>query len=201
MTSTNGGSERLDSEEPRWLQGSRVVRRWDGLEEIEVLHSVESVTVGGSNVVNRGEQRFLLSKDREWQIQLLLYSAQFSVRDALFRFPVGSAIHLEYPDGRSERLPLESGGELMLESLPRGEYHVSVDGPGISFSRPVALSRDQEVRLELISYLDIAVVFLLVASVALGLLFMGRPRLLFALRTGASRLFLRQRVVRRDDSP
>ena len=52
---------------------------------------------------------------------------------------------------------------------------MSVDGLGISSSRPVALSRDQEVDLKVISWLDIAVVLLGLASIALALLFLRRP--------------------------
>ena len=84
-----------------------------------------------------------------------------TVRDALLGFPIGSAVRLEYPErqGRA-REALGPGGELTLESLPRGDYRVSVDALGISSSRPVALSRDQEVQLQVISWLDVAVVLL-----------------------------------------
>ena len=52
---------------------------------------------------------------------------------------------------------------------------MSVDALGMSSSRPIALSRDQEVDLRVISWLDIAVVLLLVGSLALALLFIRRP--------------------------
>lgn len=182
LKSTLGGSQTFDEVGPHWLQIGRVVRRSDGLDETQALYSVQSVMVGGSNLVNRSQQQFAPIEEREWQIELMLYSAHISVRDALFRFPLGSAILLEFPDGHTERLPLESGGELTLDSLPRGEYVVSVDGPGISFSKTVALSRNQDVRLEFISYLDIAVASLLAIAVTLGLLFIGRPQLLASLR-------------------
>lgn len=193
LKSTLGGHQTFDEAGPQWLQSGRVVRRRDGLDETQALYSIQSVMVGGSNLVNRSQQQFAPIEEQAWQIELMLYSVHISVRDALFRFPLGSAILLEFPDGRTERLPLESGGELTLDSLPRGEYVVGVEGPGISFSKTVALSRNQDVRLEFISYLDIVVVSLLAILVTLGLLFIGRPQLLATLR---GRLRLR-RVARK----
>ena len=80
------------------------------------------------------------------QLRLLLFSARFEVRDALLGFPIGSAVLLEYPDGRVVRQALDADGELTLKSLPRGDYRVRVDALGISSSRPISLSGDQDVR-------------------------------------------------------
>ena len=52
---------------------------------------------------------------------------------------------------------------------------MSVEALGMSSSRPVALSRNQEVNVRVISWLDIAVVLLLLGSLALALLFVRRP--------------------------
>ena len=54
----------------------------------------------------------------------------FEVRDALLGFPIGSAVRLEYPNGREQRHALGPGGGLTLRSLPRGDYRVSVDALG-----------------------------------------------------------------------
>ena len=62
-----------------------------------------------------------------------------------------------------------------MKSLPRGDYRVSVDALGISSSRPIALSGDQNVRLQVISWLDIAIVLLGLLSIALALLYIRRP--------------------------
>jgi len=201
LTSSMGGHETFVNSEPKWLKGGRVVRRFAGLEETKLLYSVDGVTVGGSNVVNSKQQRFYPSESQEWDIRLSLYSARFTARDALFRFPIGSGIRLQYPDGHSERFGFESAGELTLESLPRGTYRVKVDGPGMSFSRPVTLSRDQELELEVISYLDVAVVFFLLASLGLGLLFIGRPHLLSIFRPRLGLLRFNRRSVRPEEHP
>ena len=56
--------------------------------------------------------------------------ARFEVRDALLGFPIGSAVRLRFPNGRADRYPLGSGGEVTVSSLPRGDYRVSADALG-----------------------------------------------------------------------
>ena len=114
-------------------------------------------------------------KTPEVQLRLLLFSARFVVRDALLGFPIGSAVRLEYPSGHVQRHGLTQGADLTIGSLPRGDYRVNVDALGISSSRPVALSGDQRIELRVISWLDIVVVLLGLASLALGLLYLRRP--------------------------
>jgi hypothetical protein len=201
LTSSTGVRETFSDSEPKWLPGGRAVRRSTGLEETKILYSVDTVTVRGSNVVNSKQQRFYPSESRDWQIQLSLYAARFTARDALFRFPIGSGIQLEYPDGHTEQVPFESSGETTVTSLPRGTYHVKVDGPGLSFSRPIVLSRDQELQLEVISYYDMAAVSVLLTSIVLGLLFIGRPHLLFGRRGQPSQTGLgRPNAVREEEA-
>ena len=109
------------------------------------------------------------------QIRLLLFAVRVTARDALLGFPIGSAVRLQYPNGGERREALGPRAELTLTSLPRGDYRVGVEALGISSSRPVALSRDQDVSLRVISWLDVAVVLLGLGSVALALLFARRP--------------------------
>ncbi|MGH3995109.1 MAG: glycosyltransferase family 39 protein, partial [Pseudonocardiaceae bacterium] len=89
-------------------------------------------------------------------------SARMTVeaRDALLGFPIGSAVRLEYPDGRVKRYAIGRSGELTVGALPRGDYRVSVEALGISASRPVALWGDRRVGLTVMSWLDVAIVAL-----------------------------------------
>jgi hypothetical protein len=163
----------------RWVQGSRVVTNNSGtgfrLKEID--YGVLRAGVEKSNVVNSGQQRFLPSKTNDVRVRLLLYSARFQTRDALFGFPLGSAIELHYPSGRVERHDLDDKGRAMLRSLPRGAYEVKVDAPGFSFTRPVSLSRNQEVKLEVLSFLDIGLALFVLAAFLIGLPLIQRPHL------------------------
>jgi hypothetical protein len=170
----------------QWLQGVRVVPSADWFRKKEVTWVVEETIVDGSNVVNRNQQSFVPLRTRHMRIELLFFPAHFSARDAMFDFPLGSGVRIEYPNGRVESHAFGDDSEVTLPSLPRGEYLVSVDGPGISFERPLALSREQTVELEVLSYLDLALSVGVLASIALGLVLVGRPHLArVPLRLGA----------------
>jgi phospholipase C len=176
LMGSNGRRQVFAGGTPQWLQGNRVVPESGGRRSTAVSYAAEEVLVGGSTVVHRGQQRFFPAEDRRVRLRLLLFSVRFVVRDALLGFPIGSAVRLEYPSGRIQSHPLDRGADLTVRSLPRGDYRVSVEALGISSTRPVALSGDQRVDLRVISWLDVVVVLLGLASVALGLLYLRRPR-------------------------
>jgi hypothetical protein len=165
-----------------WFQGSRVVSTPEGPRSKDLYYTVEKVIVDGTNVVNRAQQRFEPAKRRDFAVRLLFYSAEFSAHDALFKFGIGRGIKLTFPNGTIKRYSFGPGAKLTIDRLPRGQYWVVVDGPGMSFLRPVSLSKNQRVPLEVLSWIDIAFVFTVVLAIALGLLLAGRPWLLRYLR-------------------
>jgi hypothetical protein len=183
----HGGEITFTGGEARWLQVSRVVPKLGGrLQSKSLQYSVQRVIVKGSDVVNAGQQQFRPSKTPEVAVQLLLYSARFQTKDAFFGFPIGSAVRLKFPNGRVERHELDENGALLLPSLPRSDYEVTVDGPGFSFSRPVRLSRNQEVELEVLSYLDIGLALFVMLAFAIGLPLIRRPDLRLSIRRVAT---------------
>jgi hypothetical protein len=177
VTTSIGGRDTYTSWETRWLKASRIVRRPFGLGSTDIRYLVESVVIDGTNVVNRSQLRFYPTHVQDWQMQLLLYSARFKAKDALFGFSMGSKIELMYPDQHIEVYEFGPGSEVVLESLPRGEYKVKVDAWGYAPFRPVVLSRNQEVPLKVFSYLDIGVIFIFLWAVVFGLLYAGRPHI------------------------
>lgn len=178
------------------LQATRVVGSGAGLRSTPIEYAVQSVDVGGGNVVHRAQWRFEPVRKRALTVPLLLYSLRFTSADALFGTPLGSAISLRYPDGRVVQLPLHDG-KARATGLPRGSYSVTVKAPGYSFARPVSLSRDQLVDVQVISYLDFTVVIGALAAVALMLLLVGRPLLRRRVRRLASGPLRRARAVAR----
>ena len=177
-----------------WLQGRGTSGSGSQLEHKEIAHSFQRVVVDDSNVVNRGQQRFVPALDRTPRVQLLFFSARVRVRDAIFGFPVGSAVEVTFPRDRKQQFDLGDGAELDLKSVPRGLYKVDAKGPGFSFERPLSLSRDADVELPLITYLDIVVVLLLTGAAAGGLILIGRPVLARRLRDAAPRSLRRPRM-------
>jgi hypothetical protein len=173
-----------------------VARRNNRLRSKSLRYTVESVRIKGANVVNAGQQRFRPSETPRFPVQVLLYAARFKTRDAFFGFPLGSAVRLTFPDGRVERHELAKNGELVLRSLPRSDYEVTVDAPGFSFSRPVSLSRNQVVELEILSYLDIGLSMFVFAAFMVGLPLIRRPELRARLAEMVPEPFARNRSAR-----
>ena len=140
-----------------------------------VLYSVQSVVIDGSNVVNAGAHQFRPTQRTDLTLALLLRRMHLRPRDFVFGHPVGSAVEVTYPDGRLHRYGLDPDGTLALEDLARGEYLVRVDAPGYSPGRPVALSRNQDVPLPVVTRLNFALLGAILVALALGLVVLGRP--------------------------
>jgi hypothetical protein len=135
----------------------------------EIGYSVQRVDVDGSNVVQVNSQRFVPTQDTTVVIPLQLHTVHFRTRDLLFGDPAGEAVWLKYPDGRQVKVPLDANGEATVERLARGSYTVRVDAPGLSFERPLVLSRNQYVELPHVSRLDLGVVAASIAALMLSL--------------------------------
>jgi hypothetical protein len=163
----------------RWLQGARVVSESAARMALKtILYRLERVIVHGTNVVNRAEQSFEPRFKRHVSVQLLYYTASLSARDAFFGFKAGSKVKITYPDGMVERYPLGSDGNVTIPALPRGEYDVTVEGGGIPISRPLSLSKNSTLQIEVLSYLDIGVVAGLLLLFVIGLPLIRRPHLI-----------------------
>lgn len=162
---------------PVFLEATRVVPLGSELVSKNLLYRVMRVSIGGNNLVHRAQQFFRPTNRRTVKVQLLFYSVGFKAHDALFGFPIGSGIRLVYPDGRVVVEHFDGHGHVALASLPRGTYHVSVVGPGLAPSTPVSVTRDHVAQLEVLSYLDIAVLAIAAFTLFLGLALVRRPAL------------------------
>lgn len=181
LLSSNGLPETytdFDGGRRLWLQGRGIVPAGLHQESKDVSQVVQRVVVDDANVVNQGQQRFYPARSRDARIEVLFFSARFEVRDALFGFPIGSEVKLHYPSGRVERHDLGSDGDIRFRALPRGRYEIGVEAAGWSFDRPMSLSREQNVRLQVISYFDVGVIILGLMCGVLIILFIGRPHLI-----------------------
>lgn len=180
-----GNTHTFDGAGPIWLPANRLTRRvGERLESDPIPYYFREIIIDGANVVNKGEQRFQIRPDDVWPIQVLLYSAHFSARDAMFRFPIGKGIELTYPDGHKQEYYFDSSNaELDIPSLARGSYSARIIGIGGSApATPVHLSRDQSIELLMLSYLDMALIIGVPLLIALTFFFVGRPRWFRALR-------------------
>ena len=159
---------------PRAFAANRVVRDQNGLASVPIRYSAHSVRMGGSNVVYSGSQDFYVTPSASWRIKALLFPLTVKVRDALFGFPIGSAVRLTLPNGSSRELPLGGGNVATVADLPRGEYKLVAKGLGFGLSSPLALSKAQTAKLLLLSWVDIAAVLLFAVLFVFGLPLLGR---------------------------
>jgi hypothetical protein len=135
-----------------------------------------SIVIDGANVVSQAQQRFYVDQEDLWTIQVLLYAARFTAQDALFGFPIGTGIRMEYPDGEVQTYSFDTDQAHTLDGLARGIYRVTVTGAnGYAPATPIALSRDQDVELLVFSALDIGVLVSVGLFLSVGLLWFGRP--------------------------
>jgi hypothetical protein len=176
---SDGSYHTYENNQSQWLTATHIVRRREGLEAAPLLYSVESVMIDGTSAVNRYQQHFYVENKETWQVQILLYSARIHATDAIFGFRIGRGVTLQYPDGHVEELPFGANNDVYVSSLARGLYHVQVKGvTGMAPLTPIALSKDQEVELKVLSGLDIGAGIALGLTIALVLLFYKRPYLL-----------------------
>ncbi|MGW5670164.1 hypothetical protein [Micromonospora sp. NPDC003776] len=168
--------------QPLWVAESRTQQGPQGLVSKQLYYVVDSAMVDGTSVVNRAGQKFVPWEQQAWVVQLLFFRVSFTATDMFFTRQVGDGIQLTRADGAVQRLPFGHDGTAVVPDLPRGTYTITVFGGGVSFGRPVSISKDQQVTLTVISVADLTLVTLAVLVVAVGLVLFGRPHLLARLR-------------------
>ena len=173
---SNGATFTFEDTDPHWLPAGRIIRLNNGLQETKILYSVMSVVIDGANVVSQAQQRFYVHENDLWTLQVLLYAVHFTANDALFGFPIGNGILMEYPDGDVQSYTFDPEHGYEITGLARGIYRVTVTGAqGYAPPTPIALSRNQDVELMVFSYLDMGFLASIGLLLSVGLLAYGRP--------------------------
>ncbi|GEM_PF-1048486 len=175
-------------DQPLWVSESRTQQGPSGLVSKQLYYVVDSVVVDKTSVVHRAQQQFTPWVQQRWTVQLLFFKVGFSGGDMLFTDGAGSGIELTGPDGVARRLPFGPDNTVTVSDLPRGTYVVKIYGGGVSFARPVSISKDQQVTLSVITWLDLVLLGGVVLFAALGLVLLGRPLLRAKLRRGGGRI-------------
>ena len=166
--------EGADVGKPLWLAASRTQQTPNGLVSKDLYWTISHVVVDGAEVVNKGQQKFVPNQERDWTVKLLFYQVRAIGKDAIFGSPAGEGIELHRPDGTLLRAEFSPEGIVDLHNVPRGDYDVRVYGSGLSFIRPVGISKDQELELEVITPLDLWLVGSGLLLLAVGLVAVGR---------------------------
>jgi len=168
-----GEVTKLDAQKSAWLQGSRAVSTGSGLAVDTLEWTIQSVEFAGSNVVNASQQRFRPADQQPVAVKLLFFSLSLKIHDALFNHPVGGKVKLVYPDGHAETFRVDGGGQVRITTVPRGQYSLTILGSGPGLSRPLAVSRDQDLELPFYSWWDLATLLGGLAAIAAALAVVG----------------------------
>lgn len=169
-------------DQPQWLAAGRTQMTTKGLVNKEQYWNITRVVVDGAEAVNSSQQVFYPDRTQTWNISLLFYRVGIVGRDLLFGGLAGTGVELVMPDGELVKVPFDKQGVATFPALPRGTYDVRVYGAGASFTRPLSISRDQEVDIEVITPLDVWLVVATLVLVALSLLVIGRRHRIRAVR-------------------
>jgi hypothetical protein len=173
-----------------WLPCASPVYRDNLLSARPVLYSVQSVLVGGTNVVHAGVERFSPSQTPDPKVTGFFYSLTIAAHDALFGGAVGSYALLTMPDKTVRKVTLGPAHTATVTRLPLGDYQVRVAAGSASVSPvTVHLSRDEVANLAAISPIDVVLV-----SSALVVGLAGAPLIS---RTRRRRVLVRARRVYR----
>lgn len=173
-----------------WLDGALPSYQKSSLVTSHLTYTLQSVVISGANTVDAGRQRLDPAANAAPAFTLKFADLTIRAHDALFDRGVGTQAELTYPDGSIRTVTLGPDHTVTVPHLPRGSYTVVIKGAaGIAPAQKLALSKDIDVDLTIVSDMDLAVVTAAVLVVALGLLLLGRiTRVRRYLRTMISRL-------------
>jgi hypothetical protein len=170
-----GGIDEINR--PHLYRAQTVVSRQGGPVVKNINYRVRQVLVSGTNVITQSKDKFLPAFAARKKnpvsfryLKLIYFPVSFHVHDAFFGFSLGDGVIIKYPDGKEEMRAFQTPGRLTVPALPRGRYTIRVAAPGFGFTRPLQLTRPQEVDLQVISYVDVAVVALALSTLAIGLI-------------------------------
>ncbi len=142
----------------------------------EIYYSVQEVVISGSNTVFRSQQKFFPVQTSSFEVETVFYTLTVKTSDSLFGFATGSNVVIRWPDLHISKVPIRNG-RAILPALPRGDYDMRIEGAGLNTWRPISVSRDQTVELQLLSYLDGFVVLAILLAIATVCIIVGRRRL------------------------
>ena len=172
-----------------WLDGALPRYQKSALVTGQVRYSLQSVVLGGANVVDAGRQRLEPGSNPTPTFTLQFHDLTIRAHDALFHSAVGDTVELTYPDGTVRTAAFGPDHTATLHHLPRGEYAVRLKGVhGMALAQHLVLSKDTTVDLTVVGRADLAALGTALALFAVGMLLFGRAGLRGYLRSIPRRL-------------
>src|SRR4029077_16033419 len=159
LLSSLGQTVTLSPSGTTWLPCASPAYRDSLLSSHSVQYSVQSVVVGGTNVVHAGVERFSPGQTPEPRLTGFFYALTITAHDAMLGGALGSYALLTMPDRTVQRIMLGPRHTATVGDLPLGDYQVQVKAGGATVSAvTVHLSRDETANLTAVSRIDIVIV-------------------------------------------
>jgi hypothetical protein len=159
-----------------WLDAVVPVYRSSSIALQNQTYSLSSVIVGGTNTVDAGRQRFQPAKTPNPVFRTKFFRLTVVAHDLLFKGSTGEAARVTFSDGSLHTLQFDAAGRVVLASLPRGTYQVTLSGGGTPLPAELVLSRDTTVDVPVATHRDYGAIGLILAGLGLGMLAVGRGR-------------------------
>lgn len=145
---------------PAWLASRRTVPDAAGVAARDVVYTVSSVVVHGSNIVSAGRYHFEPEQTADWKVPGIFFTLTVQGDDILGGKPAGRSMRLVYPDHSAVEVPLDSHHRARITDLPRGNYSLRVRGGLVGLTSQVRLSRNQLITQVVITTGDALVITL-----------------------------------------
>ncbi|MEV3858786.1 hypothetical protein AB0J38_31300 [Streptomyces sp. NPDC050095] len=176
LRADTGASARVPVGRPVWLDGLLPVYRKSVLTVRRLRYALVDASAYGANTVDAGRQRFVPARGADEVVFTTpFHDLSVSGRDAVFGSHAGRRVRVVLPDGSVRTAGFGADRTAVLRDLPHGRYDVEIIGAeGLGALQTVRLSRDQAVRVRVVSRADLLLAGGAVAVFAGGLLGVGR---------------------------
>lgn len=164
----NSGTEWLDLPAPSRTSLTGVPNNWH--------YSIALATYHGTSVANRGDSPFVPASGRTWVIKLRLYVLNVHVRRPIFGVGLSSVV-VTSQAGLRQAANLDAAGNATFNDLPRGEYVVTMVGPGYSLPVDITMTRNQSFEAPATSLEELFLALGSVVMIVVGLGFLAWRRL------------------------
>ena len=151
----------------------------------DVTYSVTKVGVEGGDAVFAGQQKLVPATDGTVTVALSVFDLQVTFRDVLFGTHVTAVADLTRPDGVTVPVAVSPDGVASMPGLVRGEYVLASRAAIVGGNTRVLVSRPSVVDLKVVTFLDVAVVTVLMVGLCVSLVWVGRA---WARRSAARQL-------------
>ncbi|MBO1330985.1 hypothetical protein [Streptomyces sp. VRA16 Mangrove soil] len=176
LRADTGATVRVTVGRPVWLDGLLPVYRKSVLTVRRVRYALVDAAAYGANTVDSGRQRFVPARGAaEVVFTTPFHDLSVSGRDAVFGSHAGRRVRVVLPDGSVREVGFGTDRTAVVRDLPHGRYDIEITGAqGLGARQSVRLSRDQAVRVRVVSRADLLLAGGALLVFAGGLLGVGR---------------------------